>query len=68
MQTPTNIFETYQLIDASRTEAKEAALKAIREHIARMQEPGCLSQPEHPRHVGYIDALEFACTLIKFCI
>ena len=67
MQTiPSNYSETYALIEQARDEAKEIAIQAIRDHIERMRAPGTCSQPDHPHHKGYIAALEFAVTLVRF--
>jgi hypothetical protein len=65
MQTPTTIFETYQLVESTRHETKEIAIAAIREHIARMQDPAFIADPENPLHKSYVSALEFACTLVR---
>jgi hypothetical protein len=64
MQTPTTLLETYQLVERTRQETKEAGFSAIQHHIKRTRE--VFSQPEHPHNKGYIAALEFAATLVKF--
>jgi hypothetical protein len=66
MQIPTTYSETFDLVDKAREEARQAAQAAIRAHIARIQAPGTLSDPAHPFHQGYIQALDFACTLVMF--
>jgi len=59
------ILEQYELKQAAREEAKAAALKALSDHLAVLNDRSRFFDFDHPYHAGARRSLEFAITLVK---
>jgi hypothetical protein len=63
-----NVFEQYELKESGRQEAKAAAVRALEEYLAQLNNRADFSTFDHPYHAGARSAIEFAVTLVKLAI